>query len=247
MTKPYYQDKFITLYNNDCKEILPFLKSESVDIIVSDPPYGMAYKSNHRIEKDDPLKVRIEGDENLEALEIICPDLNRILKDNSALYFFAKPELIGENKEIVTKYWALKNVIIWDKGDRGTAGDLQCSYSYCTEAILYLNKGKRKLETSRPRAIYRMDWTGTMDPVHPAIKPRKLMSWLIKNSSKPGDLILDPFAGTSPALLAAKALGRRAIGIEINPNYCQIAAERLSQESFFEDSQPEFENIKLEF
>lgn len=128
---------------------------------------------------------------------------------------------------------AYKQTLAWDKGDRGTVGDLTAGFGECWEAILYGMKGRRELNGPRPRNIIRMDWSGTMDPVHPTVKPVALMAKLLDWSSKPGEVVLDPFMGSGPTLRAAKDLGRRAVGIEMEERYCEAAVNRLRQEVLF--------------
>jgi site-specific DNA-methyltransferase (adenine-specific) len=135
--------------------------------------------------------------------------------------------MIGEAERV---FVGAKHILAWDKGERGTVGDLECGFGEAWEAIFYGMKGRRKLNGSRPRTVIRYDWSGTMDPVHPTVKPVALLSRLVAWSSSHGELVLDPFMGSGTTLRAAKDLGRKAIGIEIEERYCEIAAKRMAQE-----------------
>lgn len=110
-------------------------------------------------------------------------------------------------------------------------GDLEAGYGVNFEALLYTGKGRRPFtDGKRPRAILRFPWSGTRDPVHPAVKPVDLLRTLIARSTHRGEVVLDPFMGSGTTLRAAKDLGRKAIGIEIEERYCEVAARRMSQE-----------------
>jgi site-specific DNA-methyltransferase (adenine-specific) len=94
-------------------------------------------------------------------------------------------------------------------------------------------KGRRKLNGKRPRTVIRHDWSATMDPQHPTVKPVGLLRQLVGMSTDAGETVLDPFMGSGTTLLACKVEGRRAVGIEVEERYCEIAANRLSQGILF--------------
>lgn len=231
--KPYYEHAGITIYHGDCREVLATLGE--VDAVITDPPYGVSYVTKRRA-ASDPLVAPIAGDESLNALRDAMPLIDKVLKENRHVYTFASARMIGEQVDAVAAFWPVKNVIVWDKGDSGSVGDLDAGYAVTWEAIIYASKGRRQFTSGgRPRAIYRYDWNSSRDPVHPTVKPIGLLSWLIKNSTALGEVVLDPFMGSGTTLRAAKDLGRRAIGIEIEERYCEIAAKRLSQEVLFSE------------
>ncbi len=154
----------ILLYQGDCLEVLSVLAEvlpQSLNCIVTDPPYGIAYVSNHRTDKDI-LGQAIANDKNLDVLKIVVPMLDKLLAQNSAAYFFAHPNMIGENRLIFDPYWTYKNTLVWDKGDAGTFGDLEAAYSLNYESVFYYNKGRRKLNGSRPRTILRYDYNNPL-------------------------------------------------------------------------------------
>lgn len=79
----------------------------------------------------------------------------------------------------------------------------------------------------------RHDWSSTMDPLHPTVKPIPLLKRLVNMSTHPGELVIDPFMGSGTTLVAARDDGRKAIGIEVDERYCEIAVERLAQRVLF--------------
>jgi len=205
---PYYQDETVTLYHGDCREVTEWL---SADVLVTDPPYGMAYVSNSSkhgstepIVGDSDPKVR---DRILEAWG-----------DRPALAF-------GTWR--ATRPAATRQLIVWDKGDSPGMGDLSMPWGPAHEEVYVLGEG---FTGKRRPNLYRVPTIGAQDkrrPNHPTPKPTRRMEELI--SYCPPGTIADPFAGSGSTLVAAKSLGRKAIGVELEERYCEIAARRLSQ------------------
>lgn len=224
--KPYYNDERagITIYHGDCREILPSLPK--VDLVLTDPPYGVAYVTSRRSRKDD-LRVAIANDTDLSVVGEAWPLILERLSEDRHWYAFASPRMIPEASKIFN---GAKHTLAWDKGDRGTVGDLECGFGEAWEAIFYGMKGRRPLNGKRPRTVIRFDWSGAMDPVHPTVKPVPLLQRIVEWSTGGGEVVLDPFMGSGTTLRAAKDLGRKAIGIEIEEKYCEIAVKRLAQE-----------------
>ncbi|HVW09168.1 MAG TPA: site-specific DNA-methyltransferase [Bryobacteraceae bacterium] len=203
---------------------MPSLPTQSVDLLLTDPPYGIRYRSSA---KSGAIPDRVHNDDNLNALRGALPLIDAALKPDRHAYVFAAPSKIGEATAAIEQYWRIKNVIVWDKGNAGSKGDLEAGYAMNWEALVYANKGRRALAGPRPRAIFRYDWQGSRDPVHPTIKPVEIFRGIIARSSQASEMLLDPFCGTGPALIAAAELGRRAVGIELEERYCEIAAKRV--------------------
>jgi DNA modification methylase len=223
--KPYYEHAGITIYHGDCREVLPGLSK--VDLINTDPPYGVAYVTSWR-SRGDKLRTAVANDSDLTVVAEAWPVIIDRLADDRHWYAFASPRRISEAEKI---FGGSKHILAWDKGDRGTVGDLKAGFGEAWEAIFYGMKGRRELRGSRPRTVVRYDWRSTMDPVHPTVKPVPLIQRMIAWSTDAGETVLDPFMGSGTTLRAAKNLGRKAIGIELEERYCEIAAKRLSQET----------------
>jgi site-specific DNA-methyltransferase (adenine-specific) len=149
LPKPYYQDQAITIYHADCREILPLLQPASADLILTDPPYGISYQSKNTTGR---FSKTIANDDSLNAMRDSLPQLDRILKPDRHLYFFAAPTKIGEAADALAAYWKLKNFLVWDKGNAGTRGDLEAGYGVNWEAILYGSKGRRPRSSIRSQA-----------------------------------------------------------------------------------------------
>lgn len=210
MIKPVYEHAGITIYCGDCREILPQLPK--VDLVLTDPPYGMEFQSNHRVQKH----MKIEGDDKF-PLELMYQIK---LQSECATYMFCRwdnlPEIISFDKP--------KSVLCWVKNN-WSMGDLEHEHGRQWEAICFWNRPKHKFIKRIPDVI-NADRTGNFD--HPTEKPSGLLRILIEANE--GETILDPFMGSGTTLRAAKDLGRKAIGIEIEPKYVEIAIKRLSQE-----------------
>lgn len=211
LPKPYYSHAGITIYHADCRDILPFL--DPVDLVLTDPPYGMDYHSNHY--KDGNPHLKIAGDDYYPT-EIIklCID-----KATKAVFTFCR----WENLQDIPKP---KSFIVWAKNN-WTAGDLEHEYGRQWEGIAFYPKDGHGF-IYRPADIIDTRRVPSGKLLHPTEKPLSTILAILKANK--GDTILDPFMGSGTTLVAAKQLGRKAVGIEIEEKYCEIAVRRLSQE-----------------
>jgi site-specific DNA-methyltransferase (adenine-specific) len=207
MLKPYYDEDGITIYHGDCMDILPQL--EPVDLVLTDPPYGMQFQSNYRAEKHK----KIHGDEKL-PVEIIEKCIKKAL---FASYFFCRWDNLHEMP------LKPKSVLSWVKNN-WSMGDLKHEHGRQWEAICFYNGPNHEFNERIPDVITE---ARTGNNLHPTEKPVKLFQRLIECNK--GDTILDPFMGSGTTLVAAKNLGRKAIGIELEEKYCEIAVKRLAQ------------------
>lgn len=212
MIRPYYEHAGITIYNADCRDILSELAG--IDAVITDPPYGCSYRQGGG-EGCKPkwrkrhVNIPIAGD--------AAPF------DPSCLLHFPVVVLFGANN-FADRLPASRGWVYWDKKPDLGANDF----------------GDGELVwTNQDRVIrgFRHRWAGVIRSSqngervwHPTEKPVALMRWLIEDYATSAECILDPFMGSGTTLVAAKQLGRRAIGIEIEEKYCEIAVGRLSQE-----------------
>ena len=220
--KPYYKNELTTIYNGDCLEVMDYLIEQGikVDAIITDPPYGMSFKSNARKEKH---KI-IANDNNLKWLPNAFKKYNEILKNNSSLFVFCSWHNIDIFKIEFEKYFKLNNILVWDKKGNGM-GDLESSFGGTYELCLFGMKGKKKLNGSRDRDVIYSNRTG--NELHPTQKPTDLIQYLIEKITIKNDLILDGFSGSFTTSVACEQLGRRSIGIELEEKYCDIGIDRL--------------------
>lgn len=233
--KPYYEHGGITIYHGDCREVLPQLEPNSVDLIVTDPPYGVEFQSSWRQESFAP----IVGDHSQDVAKEGIGEAIRVLQYQRHLYVFGRFDF---SEFPITQAVEL----IWDKHHIGM-GDLEAPWGSQHEYIQFFVNWKRQPGRNGNSLAARMR-KGTILKCarthgellrHPTEKPVELIRELIESSSRLGETVLDPFLGSGSTTEAAKIEGRRAIGIEIEEKYCEIAAKRLSQEVFDFPPKPE--------
>ncbi len=207
MLKPYYEEPGITIYHGDCRDIIPQI--ELPDLIITDPPYGMDFQSNHREQKH----MKIIGDKELDTGSI------RLFIDAAkcGVYAFCRWDNLKQMPPP-------KSVLCWVKNN-WSMGDLLHEHGRQWEAICFYPKENHKFIKRIPDVI-NADRTGNFD--HPTEKPSGLLRIIIEANE--GNVVLDPYMGSGTTLRAAKDLGRKAIGIEIEEKYCEIAVKRLRQE-----------------
>jgi len=200
---PYYDEGGIAIYHGDSRKIVPHL---DVNVIVTDPPYGMSYRSKRS--------------------ETVLGDKDTALRDSML-------ESWGDRPALVFGTWRAgrpqcRALLVWDKGDSPGMGDTSLPWGPSHEEIYVRGKG---WVGRRQASVLRFDGLSSQSvdrPDHPTPKPVALMRHLLERC--PPGVILDPFMGSGTTLVAAKELGRKAIGIELEERYCELAVQRLAQE-----------------
>jgi site-specific DNA-methyltransferase (adenine-specific) len=224
MPKPYYEDEFVTLFHGDCLEVTDWLDA---DVLVTDPPYGIAWTQNsmHYTRSIIPTKNAVKNDENTDV------------RDEVLLMWGDKPAIVFGSWRM-PKPEKTKQRLIWHK-TKLNPGMSKAPWYSADEEIYIIGKGF----TGKPKqtVIQTYEARGGGDGLsaqtgHPTPKPVGLMEQLI--SKCPAGVVADPFAGSGATLIAARNLGRKAIGVELEEKYCEIIARRLSQQAFnFEELQ----------
>lgn len=221
------------LINKDCIEKMERLIEEenTFDLIITDPPYGINYKTNHRKDKNHDFCSTIENDEDTEISRKALPLLYKLLKDGGAMYLFTQDSVLAETLNLVEESgFKLKNILVWDKGN-WSAGDLKGAYGKRTEFIIYAVKGRHILNpignTKRHNNILKFSRVVGKKQVHQNQKPVDLLEFLIKKSSDEGDWVFDPFMGSGSTGVAASNIDRNFYGIELDEKYFDIAKDRI--------------------
>ena len=211
--KPYYQHAGITIYCADCRDVLPHLPK--VDLCLTDPPYGIGF-----VHGDGGGKLA--SSTRFNRIAVVGDD--RPFDPSMFLGYTENAVLWGAN-HFANRLPNSPAWLIWDKRE----GMGQNDQADCEMAWTSLKS---------PARLIRHYWNGMLKAseariprVHPTQKPVAVMGWCLSFFPE-AQTILDPFMGSGTTLVAAKNLGRRAIGIEIEERYCEIAAKRLSQEVF---------------
>ncbi len=219
---PYYQDKSCTIWNCDCRAILPAIGK--VDLVLTDPPYGTGGRRRIGNGQGSDPKSRMMRESwdygHLDWIELL-PDCAWMIfwpSGNNLIALMNAAESRGR-KKVRQLYWKKSDPM----PQPGNAASFSVESIWVfTRAGCYL-KGLDWFEDSTPRSNRDADATG-----HPYQKPYSVMTWLVGLTAF--EEILDPFCGSGTTLVAAKSLSRRAIGIELSEEYCEIAARRLQQE-----------------
>jgi len=213
------------IFNEDCLEGMKRIPDKSIDMILTDPPYLINYRSNYRKQKYN----YIENDkDNLNLIKKVIAECFRVLKDDTAIYMFCSWHKVDFFKREFEEKFKLKNIIIWNKNNT-SMGDLKGSYAPKHEFILYGHKGRRLLEGFRYPDV--IEANRTNNKLHPTEKPVELLEKFIVTSSKENDLILDPFMGSSSTAIACINTSRSFIGFEMDKDYFDIATKRIEGHS----------------
>ncbi len=211
--KPYYEHAGITIYCGDCREILPGL--EPVDLVLTDPPYEL-------VASGGGLGKKRGYEQSLAGLTDGF-DISILENFQNWMCFCAKAQLV-DLISLASKdgRWML---LTWNKPDPTPL--MNGNYLPDTEYIVHRFTKLHGGYNDRSRFTV---MPGGEKEFHPTGKPLPLVAKLMRAGSDESALVLDPFMGSGTTLRAAKDLGRRAIGIEIEEKYCEIAAKRLSQD-----------------
>jgi DNA modification methylase len=205
----YYQDEYVTLYHGDCLKNHEWLHA---DILITDPPYGMSYVSGWTDARP------------------ITGDTTTYVRDEALRLWGQKPAIVFGTWR-VTRPAATRQLIIWHKKSIGPGmGDLSLPWGNAIEEMYVIGDGWKGAR--RQNIITTNEQRGSLVGAsaligHPTPKPVGLLEQLIECA--PTGTICDPFAGGGSTLIAARNLGHKAIGVEIDENYCQIIANRLAQ------------------
>jgi site-specific DNA-methyltransferase (adenine-specific) len=236
--RPYYEQDGISIYHGDALTVLGQLDADSVGIVFTDPPYSSGARNSAKLRGRGSMR-REEGEygsqewiggDNLSAhgfamlVRLFGVEALRVVSRDGHLFSFMDwrqlPVLQGA---LEAAGWSARALLVWDKVHFGMGN----GFRQQAEFVLHASKGtgdnflRHDLGTVF-RALRQSDDIG-----HPTVKPVGLVQACL--TAVPGN-VLDPFMGSGTTLLAAKGIGRKAIGIEIEERYCELAAERLQQE-----------------
>lgn len=241
----------IDLYNGDCLEILKQIEDNSIDLILTDPPYAINYQTFRT------KSAKLKNDDNTEWVESFAKESSRVLKQGNHMYCFVDAEMsayfIIALKENGFK---IRNLLTIPRGIKGNGGNriFQQQFEFCIFATLGpKNIGRNFNETKilKPSETYLKDkrysakewlyrlpdnWYWTKASVHnakkkyhPTEKNIECLKYMLELSSNEGELVLDPFMGSGSTGVACLNLNRDFIGMEINKTYFDIADKRIKE------------------
>ena len=221
--EPYWKDDHGVLYHGDCLEVMKKMPQGCIDLMVTDPPYGInAANYKRRNTKHGKSKAYCK-DYGLDDWDKEIP-----AKENFDEMFRISKEQIIFGGNYFVEY--LKNSPCWIVWDKKTGA---CGYADCELAWTSLTSAVRKFEWKWSGMLQERMGKDKETREHPTQKPLALMKWIINRYSQENDIIFDPFLGSGTTARAAKDLGRYYIGIEIEKKYLDIAVKRLGQEVLF--------------
>jgi len=226
---PFYQSERVVLYLGDCRDAVSLIEADSCGVLVTDPPYGVEWRSSFRTEALSP----IAGDDGSLDVPAILGEYTTRIRSHRHVYVFGyTPDDLRDKMRLSAPI-----ELIWDKDNIGL-GDLALPWGPQHERITFgvhvrseanRRDGKGTLSAKlRQGSVIRVPRpnSGAVKK-HPTEKPVALMWQLIESSTVRDDIVLDPFAGTGSTLVAAVLLGRRAIGVELEQGYAEEAVRRI--------------------
>ena len=205
---PYYQEEDITIYNADCLEIMKDIPDKSIDLVLTDPPYNV---------KKDFLNDDLS---RVEFIDFIKKFINESLRVSKLLLFFTGSKFLPEVMSGVNQYIDILYFYKPYANNKGIITD----WNYCD---LIIACGDKPIKKPKNNFYQYLKFPTLEGKLHPCPKPTEIMKKLVLDFTENNQTILDPFLGSGTTLVAAKELGRNAIGIEISEKYCAIAKRRL--------------------
>jgi DNA modification methylase len=206
--------------STDSDQVAKLMNGHKADMVFTDPPYGINYKSNHRKNNSN---VQFDVLENDDKFLDFKPNLILYSKESSGWFIWTSHQVYPIWREMYDDYYI--NTIIWNKG-KMSMGDLS-SYGNNYEMALFCSQGKPKLKGERKKAIWEINVESGSEYVHPTQKPVTLASFAIPDLINVNDLVLDLFLGSGSTMVASHQLKRKCYGMELDPKYCQVIVDRM--------------------
>lgn len=246
----YYQDKQVMLVHGDCRTLLPTINDSSIHLVLTDPPFGRKNNDDGDLissweraigkgQAGEARPISNDGEEANKTIWLVFNETNRLLVKGGVICCCCG----GGGPEPQFARWSLwmakalqfDQMLIWDKGPMGLGWKYRRSYETILVGYKKGSSGSRWFDDSRKiENVIRPGAYGIKKIIprsdqHPTVKPVELMELFIRLHTQPGDVILEPFAGSGTTLIAAKKLGRRAIGFELDQRWCDLAVNRLKE------------------
>ena len=250
MSAPYYADEYVTLYHGEAFAVLSEISDGSVDALVTDPPYssGGAFRGDRAADPIAKYRGNIDG-QIVRHLDSFAGDTRdqrawmawvgawgyqafRVMAPSRPALIFCDWRQVGAAIDAVqVAGFVYRGLLTWDKTAGAGGRPLRGRFRQHSEFIVWGSSGPMDdPSTEFPGSVITVASEPHTTREHPTQKPAELLGELLRvvpaDSTRP---VLDPFAGSGSTLVAAKQIGRRAIGVELSERYCEIAARRLSQ------------------
>ena len=252
MVTPYYSEAGITIFHGDCREVLPTLADQSIDIVWTDPPYGHNNNNGDLIHRWEAALGQLPtggqspggrpitndgADEMRVVVHEALKECARILRRESCCCCCCccgggpQPTFAWLADRMDKNGLAFFHAVVWDKGGLGMGWRYRRNYEMVMVAHRRGGKLKWEWEGSGEETanVVRIGKIIPQADDHPTPKPPELVRHFLRLHGKRGDAVLDPFMGHGVVLVEAKRLGMSAIGIELDESFCEIAAKKLRQ------------------
>ena len=208
------------IYQGDCLELLRELPANSVDLVLTDPPYNIDLQPQRKKTK----AILNDSMDELEFISFLYPiakELDRVLKEDSFAIIFTGWSTSHLFKRIFEPFWEFKSMPVWVKNNFGIGYYTRPQYEPC---MLFM-KGKPAVLKNPVSDVWRFN--KVLKPNHSCEKPLELMKFIVNNFTEEGQTVIDPFLGVGNSLVACKQLGRRYIGFELDEGYFEESSKRL--------------------
>ena len=202
-------------------DVAKLMNGEKADMVFTDPPYGVNFKSNFRKNKET-FSVLKNDDTFLNFL----PSLNFATKENTPWFIWTSQQVYPIWRNMFNEFY--KSTIIWHKKGGGM-GDLKSDYCPDYEMAIYCIKGKPEFINNRPMAVWNINKDNPSSYIHPTQKPVELPTYAMAHFLKSNTLIIDLFLGSGSTLIAAEKTNRKCYGMELDEKYCDVIIERWEQ------------------
>ena len=210
------------IFNDDCLNLIKQLPNNSIDVCLTDPPYGIDFQSNARKNK---LKKILNDEEPFT--EWIRPLYSK-MKDGGRLICFYRWDVQDAFlNEIINSGFTIKSQLVWNKNQPGM-GDLEGEFAPSHELMIYATKGRYTFKNKRPKTVFNCSRVSN-NQIHPNEKPLKLIIDLLQSISEPGEFVFEPFVGSGVTVEACVKTNRICIGTELDEDYFKIAKNRIDK------------------
>jgi site-specific DNA-methyltransferase (adenine-specific) len=214
----------LQLFQGDCRESLKKIEDSVVDLVVTDPPFGIDFVSSRN---KDTWKETETPEYYFQLLDDVCKELIRICKQDAHIYVFTGWKGIAEFKITLEKYFDISNIIVWAKNNHSLV-DFSKKYAPSYENAFFCKmKGNKDRSLTNNLSKDVLMFNRVHNPFHSCEKPVKLLEYFIKNSSVEGEVILDPFMGSGSCGVATIKNNRKYIGCEIEEKYFNHSKIRI--------------------
>lgn len=223
-------------------DVEKLMNGNKADMVFTDPPYGVSFKSNFRKDKEtfDVLK-------NDDVFLDFLPCLELVTKNDTAWFIWTSQQVYPQWREMFDPYY--KSTIIWHKRGGGM-GDLKSDYCPDYEMAIYCNKGKPKFISNRPMAVWDIGKDNPSKYVHPTQKPVELSEYAMSHFIKTGAIVIDLFGGSGSTLIGCEKTLRKAMVMELDEKYCDVIIKRWEQytgkKATLELTNQTYEELKVE-